>query len=120
MADVITVDEAFEQINSNDPNDYSEVALYVGAINEWITDRVSDTTPGYVKLAALFFLDHLWSSQRGPSGTPLSAETIEVSGRGFAVPNRVLELLGPVLDDEHPAPQHSFPSAGGWPDPVET
>lgn len=115
---VITIDEAFDQLNLDDPNDYAEVALYAGAVNEWITDRVADTSKEYVRLAALFFIDHLWTSQRGPSRTPLSSESITVGGQGYAVPNRVLELLDPGLARAEAT--GSFPSAGGWPDAVET
>lgn len=115
---VITVAESFEQVNSASPNDYDELALYTAGVNEWIEDRVTDTSKAYVKVAALFFVDHLWTSQRGPSGTPLSEETIEVGGLGYAVPNRVLELLDPGL--ARAAPVGSFPTSRGWPDPVES
>lgn len=118
MATVITVADAFRQLNLDySVDDQVEVQVYIDAVNSWISTVVSDTSPAHVKLAALFLIDHLWQSQRGPTGTPLSDESIDVAGVGYAIPNRVLELLGPTLAAA--TPRGSFPSATGWPDPVE-
>jgi len=53
--------------------------------------------------AAKIILAHLWETQRGPGGSPLTGgdEVSFVPGFGFAVPNRAIEMLRP--DDEGPA-----------------
>ena len=114
----ITVTEAEDQLNITDSDSDDELTLYVAAANEWIATRVADTSPTPVKLAALFLVDHWWTSQRGPVGTPISDETVFVDGRGFAIPNRVLELLGPYIT-ARATPTYSFPDAVAFPDPVE-
>lgn len=47
--------------------------------------------------AGEIILQHLWTTQRGPSlqSVPGGEETTMVPGYGFAVPNRALQLLGP-------------------------
>jgi hypothetical protein len=116
----VTVGEALRQLNLDDDlDDIVELKLYVDAANEWIATKVSDTSPSSVKLAALFLIDHLWDSQRGlASQGPGSDELIVVSSKSYAIPNRVLELLGPYLNSAATsAPQGSFPDACDWPDP---
>jgi hypothetical protein len=55
--------------------------------------------PATVKLAALILLQHLWRTQngaaRGASPADDYAVTEPVPGFGYAVPNRVLQLLEP-------------------------
>lgn len=116
----ITLAEAKTQLNIdvNAVDDDAELTLYVAAANEWIATRVADTSPSPVKLAALFLVDHWWTSQRGPVGTPISEESVFVEGRGFAIPNRVLEILGPYIT-ARATPSYSFPDAVAYPDPVE-
>ncbi len=66
-----------------------------------------DYTAGYVdapahfRLAALIILQHLWETQRGAQRGAVAAGGLEDSlsnmvggGRGYAIPNRALELLG--------------------------
>jgi len=114
----ITLTQALAQLNlPEEPVDPTELELYVDAANEWVATRVSDTSPAPVQLATLFLLDHLWETQRGPSATPLDVETGLTVGFGFAVPNRVLELLRPYLSS--PGPTGEFPDAVAFPDPVE-
>lgn len=115
----ITLDEALEQLNVTSSDDEDEISLYVDAANEWIATRVTDTSPTPIKLAALFLVDHWWESQRGPVGTPLSDDTVTYNGRGFAIPNRVMELLGPYISGTSGSPVGSFPDAVAYPDPVE-
>lgn len=115
----ITLEEAKAQLNVVSDDDDAEITLYVNAANEWIAERVSDTSPTPVKLATLFLVDHWWASQRGPVGTPLDDESTIINGRAFAIPNRVLELLGPWLFDAIPSANYSFPDAVAFPDPVE-
>lgn len=114
----ITLPEAKAQLNVAGDDDDGEIMLYVDAANEWIATRVTDTDPTPVKLAALFLVDHWWTSQRGPIGTPISEETMFIDGRGFAIPNRVLELLGPYITTTA-APRFAFPDAVAHPDAVE-
>lgn len=116
----VTLDEAIDQLNLEGSEDLIELQLYVDAANEWIAAKVSDTSvhPSLVKLATLFLIDHLWGSQRGPAGIPGAGdEIVTVSGVGFAIPNRVLELID--LDLSKTSPTYSFPDAAAWPDSVE-
>ncbi len=119
----VTSDEALSQLNSLDGvDDPVELELYVDAANEWVATRVTDTTPAPVRLATLMLVDHLWETQRGPvSSAPFDDSSFDRTG--YAVPNRVLELLAPYLTDglgQSPAaPRHSFPDAVAYPDPVE-
>jgi len=57
--------------------------------------------PPHYHLAARILVQHLWSTQRGPGRPALGGQddysvTEPVRGFGYAVPNRVLELLGPL------------------------
>ncbi|MEV7394344.1 head-tail connector protein [Streptomyces sp. NPDC091215] len=50
------------------------------------------------RLAAKIIIQHLWETQRGAVGVQLGGDTDNWSaGRGFAIPRRALELLGPQL-----------------------
>jgi hypothetical protein len=56
--------------------------------------------PPTVKLAALILLQHLWRTQYGASRVPVGGAddwsvTDPIPGFGYAVPNRVLQLLEP-------------------------
>lgn len=119
----ITFDEALSQLNMESPEDPAELELYVDAANEWVATRVSDTSPAPVRLATLMLLDHLWETQRGPASNPVDDELGTPGTFGFAVPNRVLELLAPYMSSgigAKPAVStFSFPDAVGHPDPVE-
>lgn len=120
----ITLDEALAQLNYDEvPDDTSELELFIDAANEWVATRVSDTSPAPVHLATLLLLDHLWATQRGASSTPVDEELGTPVSFGFAIPNRVLELLAPYMTDglgARPAqPSYSFPDAVAYPDPVE-
>lgn len=57
------------------------------------------TVPANVNLAARMLLQHLWSTQRGPGRPGMGGDdylvTEPVPGYGYAIPNRVLELLEP-------------------------
>jgi hypothetical protein len=56
--------------------------------------------PAAVGLAVLVITAHLWETQRGntPSALPTNPDEATFDpGRGFAVPNRALELLRPYL-----------------------
>lgn len=57
------------------------------------------SVPATIKLAALILLQHLWRTQNGAArgGGPADdyAVTEPVPGFGYAVPNRVLQLLEP-------------------------
>lgn len=121
----VTIDEALVQLNMASPSAevVAEVTLYMDAANEWVATRVSDTSPTPVKLATLFLLDHLWDMQRGPSTSPVDEETGTPYSFGFAIPNRVLELLAPYMGAgagaKPSAVSYSFPDAVAFPDPVE-
>jgi hypothetical protein len=117
----VTVGEALRQLNLDDDlDDIVELKLYVDAANEWVAGKVADTSPASVRLATLFLVDHLWGSQRGPVASPTSDDLVFVNSKAYAIPNRVLELLGPyLLSSTTSAPVGSFPDARSWPDPVE-
>ncbi|MFJ9020802.1 head-tail connector protein [Streptomyces sp. NPDC102259] len=58
------------------------------------------TVPPTIKLAALILLQHLWRTQYGASRVPVGGAddwsvTDPIPGFGYAVPNRVLQLLEP-------------------------
>ncbi|MEV7240455.1 head-tail connector protein [Streptomyces sp. NPDC093248] len=58
------------------------------------------TVPPTMKLAALILLQHLWRTQYGASRVPVGGAddwsmSDPVPGFGYAVPNRVLQLLEP-------------------------
>ena len=54
--------------------------------------------PANFRLAALIIVQHLWETQRGAMGVQLGGDTDNyVAGRGFAIPRRAIELLGPQL-----------------------
>ena len=52
------------------------------------------SVPAAFGVAARIILQHLWSSQRGPSLLPMGAEELTtVPGFGYAIPNQAAELL---------------------------
>ena len=56
------------------------------------------TVPAHFRLAALIIVQHLWETQRGTMGVQLGGDADNyVAGRGFAIPRRAIELLGPPL-----------------------
>lgn len=51
-----------------------------------------------VRLAATIIIEHLWETQRGQMGVQLGGDgETYVSGRGYAIPRRAIELLGDPL-----------------------
>lgn len=113
----VTAAEAQAQLNL-DGAVTAELQLFVDAANAWIATKVSDTSPAPVRLATLFLVEHLWESQRGPAAIPSAAdELVTVTGVGYAIPNRVKELLDPYLGST--SPTYAFPDAAAWPDAVE-
>lgn len=120
----VTITEALDQLNvSMGSPDVAEITLYMDAANEWVATRVSDTSPTPVKVATLILLDHLWETQRGPATSPLVDEMVTVASSGYAIPNRVLELLAPYMaagiGSRPAAASFSFPDAVAFPDPAE-
>jgi hypothetical protein len=54
--------------------------------------------PANIRLAALIIIQHLWGTQRGAMGVQLGGDSDNwMAGRGFAIPRRAIELLGPQL-----------------------
>lgn len=54
--------------------------------------------PANVRLAGLIIIQHLWETQRSVMGVQLGGDQeTYVVGRGFAIPRRAIELLGPQL-----------------------
>jgi hypothetical protein len=59
-----------------------------------------ESVPATINLAARLLLQHLWQTQRGPTrglagGGDDFSVTEPIPGFGYAVPNRVLQLLEP-------------------------
>lgn len=52
-----------------------------------------------IRLAAKIIIQHLWETQRGTMGVQLGGGDTDnwMAGRGFAIPRRAIELLGPQL-----------------------
>nr|WP_237533073.1 head-tail connector protein [Streptomyces sp. SID685] len=59
---------------------------------------LTSVPPNY-RLAALIIVQHLWETQRGTLGTVMGGgdDSGYTAGRGFAIPRRAIELLGPQL-----------------------
>lgn len=62
-----------------------------------------DPVPAALRLAVLIVAKHLWETQR-PSGGSVPGrfgaeqfEVTQVSGKGFAIPNRAMELMAPYM-----------------------
>ncbi|QTD96972.1 hypothetical protein [Streptomyces cyanogenus] len=72
-------------------------ALLAGAVD--FTYQAGEAViPESYRLAALIIIQHLWETQRGAMGVQLGGDSDNWSaGRGFAIPRRALELLGPQL-----------------------
>jgi hypothetical protein len=50
--------------------------------------------PAAFNVAARIILQHLWTTQHGPSARPgMAEETVQLPGWGFAIPNQAAELL---------------------------
>lgn len=116
----VTLDEAIDTLNITDDDLSWRVQLYVDAANEWIEANVDEDylERSTVKLATLFLVEHFWnSSQRGPTGPDVGEDFVMVSGIGYAIPNRVKELLGISLAQS--GPSYEFPEAVAFPDPAE-
>lgn len=117
----ITLAQAKSQLNI-DPADSSadtELQLYVDAGNEWVAEKVTDTSPAPVKLATLLLIDHLWTTQRSPTTSPLdTADTVSPGGLIEAIPDRVSGLLAPFITAQ--TPSYDFPDVVDWPDPIAT
>lgn len=124
----VTIPEAYRHLNIESGEHANEVDLFVDAANEWVASRIGQpgwisataaaARPNIIKVATLFLISHLWESQRGPAASPLDGDLATTGGLlGFAIPNRVAELL---QDSSTTAtPKHSFPDAASWPDPVK-
>lgn len=118
---IITLDEAVAHLNMEDAaaSDILELTLFVDAAEEWVTAKVTDTTAATVRLATLMLVGHWWETQRGPASNPLNTnEFAPIGGPGYAIPNRVKELLG-LFPATNTNATGSFPDAVAWPDAVE-
>lgn len=108
-------------LNITDDDEDDELEFFVDAANEWVATQVDDEdlTKYSVQMGTLELIRHWWESQRGPAASEV-LEDGSLGLLGFAIPNRVKELLGPWLTGSAPAAAvGSFPDAADWPDPVE-
>lgn len=106
-------------IDNSDTTHDVELQMFLEAAEEWVATKVADTTPKPVQLAILFLVAHLWDPQRGPVAAPLDDVNQPIAaGFGFAIPNRVRELLDPYMTAAS-TPRYSFPDARCYPDPIE-
>jgi hypothetical protein len=109
----VTLAQAKDRLDVVTSADDAQLQLYVDAANTWVAARVSDTAPAPVVLGTLLLIEHWWA---WPVGAP--ADEASFGGRGFAIPNRVKELLDPYLSATS-APTSGFPAADcWWPDAV--
>lgn len=80
--------------------------IYLGAARVWGTVRVTYTAglaagdaPASYAPAAAIIVQHLWETRRGTAGVLAGGDGLDdslaITGLGFAIPNRALELLGP-------------------------
>lgn len=120
----VTLDEVVGQLDLDVGDDLVEVELplLVDAANEWVAGKVTATEavakPSLVRLATIWLVGFWWEAQRGQGATTLIGdELVTINGIGFAIPNKVADLL--VAVHEKPGPTGSFPAAAAWPDPVE-
>lgn len=114
----VTVEDATTFLNLTAEGDIADVELYVDAANGWIAQTVTDTATAAVELATLFLIQHWWrQSQLGPAAFVPDGELVVIGSVGYAIPNRVRELIGPYL--ARYSPTGEFPDAVAWPDPVE-
>lgn len=114
-----TLDQVKDEldIDRTDTTDDTELSWFLTVATDWVTAKVTDTTPTPVQHAILELVRHLWATQQGPEASPMGDDTDGV-GRPdefFTVP-RVRELLGPYLTK--PTPSGSFPCPESWPDRV--
>lgn len=61
------------------------------------------SVPASLNLAARIIVQHLWQTQRGPTGRPgLGAQndTQQLPGWGYAIPNRAVALMEPFARDD--------------------
>jgi len=122
--DQVTLSLARRHLNFDDDEhtDDAELGFFLIAANEWMAAAVTDLTPAPVLLGTLELIRHWWETQRGPGfdGT-LSDDGTGLGLRGFAIPNRVRELISPwAAPAATGAPLGSFPDAPRWPDAVWT
>lgn len=71
-------------------------AMYVTYVAGWGT-----AVPATFNTAARMILQHLWSTQHGPSSRPSMAgeqDTVTLPGWGFAIPNQAAELLDGTIN----------------------
>lgn len=63
---------------------------------EYTAGYADDVIPDNFRLAARIILQHLWQTQRGQFGAPRAGgmDYSPTPGRGYAIPNAALELLG--------------------------
>lgn len=117
----VTIEDAADHLKllPGDAEGIARLQPFVDAANDWIASKAPDTTPAaVVDLATKFLIEHWYESQRGPSAVVVGEEVVYVDGRGYAIPNRVAQLLG-LGAPSSPSGASSFPDARGWPDPVE-
>lgn len=117
----VDLDQTRLHLNYDDPTDTdddAELEFFIAAANEWVAEKVSDTTPTPVQLGTLELIRHWWETQRGPAAGDLDPDG-GLGIRGFSIPTRVTELLQPWLTGTATgSPVYSFPDAATWPDAV--
>ncbi|MGW2837309.1 hypothetical protein ACWCWD_06310 [Streptomyces sp. NPDC001493] len=78
---------------------YADRSQFTGGPWTAVYTAGRDEAPPTIRLAALLLFQHLWRTRNGPARGASSDDSYSVSepipGFGYAVPNRVLELLEP-------------------------
>lgn len=106
-AGFVTLDKLKRDLNIEEHDDDDELTFFLAAATTWVAKRVQDISPEPVQLAILNLVNHLWETQRGPAAGPLDEDTLNRPGLGYAIPNRVAQLLGPYVGGA--TPRGSFP-----------
>ena len=96
---IVTLDAARRhlQFEDEDHEDDDELLFFLSSASEWMAKKVVDVSPKPVQNATLELLRHLWDTQRGPVDGSLDSDTLVRPGSGFAIPNRVMQLIEPYL-----------------------
>lgn len=112
----VDLDDLKLHLNITGTDDDTELQDTLEVAEAWVATQVSDTTAAPVRRAIMELARHLWETQRGPAAGPLD-EDGSLGTFGFAIPNRVSELLRPYLPAS--APTGSFPDARQFPDQID-
>lgn len=104
----VSVDDVRRHLQDDEAElDEDELGFFLDTASEWVAKKVPSLSPNPVRMAILNLVEHLWDTQRGPAAGPLDPETLTRPGAGYAIPNRVAQMIAPYMTGS--APRGSFP-----------